>query len=776
MKRNRIWYGLIVFATLLCICFTAISIAEEIPFTLTVNGESDNVTIPVNVPYSVRVTAPAEATVICVYDHNGTKHYQAGNTFEADDFCCDEAKNVTLRARYTTETLPNNWADPDSNFQLSFLNYSQHQSNEVTVNFTETESTAVMEKVAEICEGCREEGLTSEYDTAVWLHDWLTANADYDETYTWYVPEGVLLYGTGVCESYTLAYQLLLNEMGIENCTLAGTAGEDRENHIWNVVKLDGVWCQIDVTWDDPKGGGAENHNYFGLTDELMARDHFWNEEDIQQRCTSLDNYYPQRAGALVYTRVEDLEQLLNNAAEAKQDPIELIYVGTDAGHQAFDAFQEWYRDNGHSYGMSGYGASFTRYGCIIHSISYTEPWEQPVNHLENPVTAPDFTLTGPEGRFSLSAYDGNGLVLVFLPEDSDYTTYVLDTMSGMYETLRESGVEMLVMLKGRQTIEAVMEIKNDYQNFRFCYDQDALMWSYIRAVIPTANSIYFPVAFVINGEGKIIYYSSGSTFSVTELQSEALTTGSSNPLPEPAEFDYSTANTGGGTLEGLRDSNVKTALVTACANNSGVFFVTDTELSTPVAGMLNDWEANYALYRRQGYAMVACLENVSEAEKASYPHVSFVSCDFDSFVLDMLYAVGHSGTYYDLCSYYLDHNGIFLDYATGTVITPKKSFYAAVKTMSYEAALPAGLTTLEGYAFADTALHTVDLTTARLTSIPANAFAGCTELEYVKIPDSVTDIAPDAFADCPNIVIVCSFNSSAADFAYANGLPLICP
>ena len=127
-----------------------IPIAEETTegFRLTVSGESDSVTIPVNSPYSVRVTAPAEATAICVYDHNRTKHYQAGNIFEADGWSCDEAKNVTLTAYYTTETLPDNWEDPNSNFQLSYLDYSKHQSNEVAVTFAETVVTLTVTDAA----------------------------------------------------------------------------------------------------------------------------------------------------------------------------------------------------------------------------------------------------------------------------------------------------------------------------------------------------------------------------------------------------------------------------------------------------------------------------------------------------------------------------------------------------------------------------------------------------------------------------------------------------
>ena len=56
-----------------------------------------------------------------------------------------------------------------------------------------------------------------------------------------------------------------MDMLGIENYTISGKAGNDQ--HIWNVVKINGDWYQVDVTWDDPliEGGGK-------LTDENRYR------------------------------------------------------------------------------------------------------------------------------------------------------------------------------------------------------------------------------------------------------------------------------------------------------------------------------------------------------------------------------------------------------------------------------------------------------------------------------------------------------------------------
>lgn len=48
--------------------------------------------------------------------------------------------------------------------------------------------------------------------------------------------------------------------------------------HTWNAARIDGKWCQMDLTWDDSSedwyGDLDQRHLYFGLTDELTAIAH----------------------------------------------------------------------------------------------------------------------------------------------------------------------------------------------------------------------------------------------------------------------------------------------------------------------------------------------------------------------------------------------------------------------------------------------------------------------------------------------------------------------
>ena len=130
-------------------------------------------------------------------------------------------------------------------------------------NIIEGTFTSVDAKANAIINAVIKPGM-SNYQKALALHNWLIFNADYDETYTNYYADGVLLRGKGVCNSYSLAYQLLLNKVGIPNALEYGT------DHVWNMIQLDGDWYHVDVTWDDPIGGGHEGWNFFGLTNEAL--------------------------------------------------------------------------------------------------------------------------------------------------------------------------------------------------------------------------------------------------------------------------------------------------------------------------------------------------------------------------------------------------------------------------------------------------------------------------------------------------------------------------
>ncbi len=81
---------------------------------------------------------------------------------------------------------------------------------------------------------------------------------------------GIMIHKKGVCESYSEAFQVLCNAVGI-NCT--GVVGDAGGGHKWNAVLLDNEWYACDITFDDPIGGAPDYayHNYFNLTTAKMV-------------------------------------------------------------------------------------------------------------------------------------------------------------------------------------------------------------------------------------------------------------------------------------------------------------------------------------------------------------------------------------------------------------------------------------------------------------------------------------------------------------------------
>lgn len=137
-----------------------------------------------------------------------------------------------------------------------------------------------------------------EYEMALYLHDWLLNQLEYDNSLKWSSAESALTRGVGTCQAYESAYSKLLTAVGIINSETRDTY----DGHTWNAVKLDGKWYQVDCTWDDTSdnfyGDLDQRHLYFCITDELMAIAHkghakIYTADGYATRSTSLkDNYF----------------------------------------------------------------------------------------------------------------------------------------------------------------------------------------------------------------------------------------------------------------------------------------------------------------------------------------------------------------------------------------------------------------------------------------------------------------------------------------------------
>ena len=190
--------------------------------------------------------------------------------------------------------MDNDRNDPQNDKGIYYL----RTTAEVTVN--DAARPSVTQIVNNAVALCRQETDGSEYDMALWLHDWTLDQLEYDHSLNWCSAESGLTRHQGTCESYQRIYSKLLDAAGIANGRITGNG------HTWNAVKIDGKWCQMNLTWDDTSdnwyGDLDQRHLYFGLTDELMAiahSDHTANyqKDDYAYRSTDLSNNYFVRNG-----------------------------------------------------------------------------------------------------------------------------------------------------------------------------------------------------------------------------------------------------------------------------------------------------------------------------------------------------------------------------------------------------------------------------------------------------------------------------------------------
>ena len=117
---------------------------------------------------------------------------------------------------------------------------------------------------------------------------------------------------------------------------------------------------------------------------------------------------------------------------------------------------------------------------------------------------------------------------------------------------------------------------------------------------------------------------------------------------------------------------------------------------------------------------------------------------------------------------YVYDVRGKVTEYAgnDGTVYMP------TMMHSSRKLTLPGDLLIIEAEAFQDTIGVGEVILSEGVTTIGSKAFADCSRLTLIHMPDSVTEIAEDAFAYSDNVVFLCASNNAAAAFARAKSIP----
>lgn len=140
-------------------------------------------------------------------------------------------------------------------------------------------------------------------ETVLFLHDYLCTHFAYDGTHTVGDLYNLLQSGHGVCQAYVYLYAYLLDQLSIPN----DFAISAEMNHIWNLVRLYGMWYHVDLTWDDPSQdqAGRALHTNFLRSDQGITETGHYNWV-APYRCNSHlfeDSFLYDLSGAVLFTR-----------------------------------------------------------------------------------------------------------------------------------------------------------------------------------------------------------------------------------------------------------------------------------------------------------------------------------------------------------------------------------------------------------------------------------------------------------------------------------------
>lgn len=171
--------------------------------------------------------------------------------------------------------------------------------NSLAENLTENQKKveAAVQKILSGTKGMRPQ------DQERFVHDYLVSeivyqsNANDQNIYSAFVDKQT------VCAGYSRAFQYVMQRLGIPCYYCRGYAGnaDKQENHAWNVIRMNGGWYNVDLTWDDKYQEGwcidFISYEYFNVTDDFLSLEHARRDVGLllpacQDTAASFDNLY----------------------------------------------------------------------------------------------------------------------------------------------------------------------------------------------------------------------------------------------------------------------------------------------------------------------------------------------------------------------------------------------------------------------------------------------------------------------------------------------------
>lgn len=221
------------------------------------------------------------------------------------------------------------------------------------------------QKLCDVCEKFLSEYIQpgmSDYDKELAVHDYIVNNCEYSfsdkNDMSEFYAFGALVNHKAVCSGYSRATALLLdlcdidvklisgdanNNNAADNSNPDGTGGIESyiapdgtvvDGHMWNQVKIEGLWYNLDTTWDDPVGGEQTlRHTYFNVDDAILRLNHEWDSKDAEICSSTIQNYY-EKNGLFFKSGDAYKEYLGTYLSEGNRDVLECAVSYPDTSEE----------------------------------------------------------------------------------------------------------------------------------------------------------------------------------------------------------------------------------------------------------------------------------------------------------------------------------------------------------------------------------------------------------------------------------------------------------
>ena len=169
--------------------------------------------------------------------------------------------------------------------------------------------------------------LINEEEKEAFIHDYLCKNVTYkDDGWRSHCIVGPLLDSRGTCDGISKTAQELFHLAGIRSHVITGkarsTPAGPYESHAWNIVRINGKWHHLDITFDNTKGDGDCCYDYYNLSTNAIQSDHTIDEgfQAFSSHCTDDSDWFSENG--LSFSTVEEAKSYINDSLKQNAESV----------------------------------------------------------------------------------------------------------------------------------------------------------------------------------------------------------------------------------------------------------------------------------------------------------------------------------------------------------------------------------------------------------------------------------------------------------------------